>query len=566
MPELNWSLIQALAWIKIIAGLSLAMWLFLIYKKPRPMYLGASIGLGLASFYAVMSKPLAKMFWGNNGDEIFILTFLAKVISGQPFHDFFYNWLPPFYPPLYFWLAGLAGKLLGLTAVGAAKLGVIAVLISWFLVLGIGLKIYWIKIREAEWGETWMWLGYAAVFLIMIDFNDLLIKPYEALSALLGVAWIALLNKTLSDGHWTKRHYAFFGIAGGLLILTYYFWWLIFISALIVLLRFQSRPFVALKRLLVLGVIVVVVSSIYFGPLFFSWWQYGSENWQARFFHWSHLVSVLPWQILSWTGLLWLMGWLLAWRYRTVPVVRTALVVALGSYLYYFANLFLLVGRGLSFQAQKPFPLLPAAALALAIGYGAVELWHHKIANWSPKRRQLLVLAVVLLYWSLLPWHGFIDNKEVLTQLGKDMVVPTAKDLAEKIKVAVPNYEQRTWLSSNLPELGAYLPLSYMVAYNPHFSHQAVKYSDRLASLKLAVNAKTPEDFLKELDKIKIGQADALLLYKSGDQKNYPLFFWQDSFPNGGRELIVNLPSNLIDEKNWQKIEINSELVVFIKK
>jgi len=270
MPELNWSLIQALAWIKIIAGLSLAMWLFLIYKKPRPMYLGASIGLGLASFYAVMSKPLAKMFWGNNGDEIFILTFLAKVISGQPFHDFFYNWLPPFYPPLYFWLAGLAGKLLGLTAVGAAKLGVIAVLISWFLVLGIGLKIYWIKIREAEWGETWMWLGYAAVFLIMIDFNDLLIKPYEALSALLGVAWIALLNKTLSDGHWTKRHYAFFGIAGGLLILTYYFWWLIFISALIVLLRFQSRPFVALKRLLVLGVIVVVVSSIYFGPLFFT--------------------------------------------------------------------------------------------------------------------------------------------------------------------------------------------------------------------------------------------------------------------------------------------------------
>ena len=224
------------------------------------------------------------------------------------------------------------------------------------------------------------------------------------------------------------------------------------------------------------------------------------------------------------------------------------------------------MGRGVSFQAQKPFPLLPAAALALALSYGAVELWHHKIANWPLKNRKLLSLFTVVLFWSLLPWHGFIDNKEVLTQLEKDLAVPTAKNLAEKIKIAVPDYEQRTWLSSNLPELGAYLPLSYSIAYNPHFSHQAVKYSERLAILELAINAETSEEFLDQLDRIKIGRVDALLLYKTKDQKNYPLFFWQDSFPNGGREQVLYLPSNLIDEKNWQKIDVDKEWRVFIRK
>lgn len=142
-------------------------------------------------------------------------------------------------------------------------------------------------------------------------------------------------------------------------------------------------------------------------------------------------------------------------------------------------------------------------------------------------------------------------------------------ELAAVIENEVPDYQDRTWLSSGSMELNAYLPLSYYIAHNVHFSHHASLYSQRMAEIEQMSQAQTPAEFMQIIDNGYPRKIDSLLLYRENDPAHkdyYTLYFWRDNFPNGGKDLAIYLPQSLITDQYWQLVDTYDNWSVFIRR
>src|SRR3989339_775293 len=95
--------------------IGLGVLFFFKLKKPVSFVLLIAVFLSLTYYFLIYNSELT--WWGLQGDEIFVTAFMQKVASGQFFSDFFYKDLPPFYPPLYFWLIGGLGYLFNLNGI-----------------------------------------------------------------------------------------------------------------------------------------------------------------------------------------------------------------------------------------------------------------------------------------------------------------------------------------------------------------------------------------------------------------------------------------------------------------
>jgi hypothetical protein len=123
MNELSLTTINIIALAKIVLLIYFGVTVFLIWKNKKPHWHLIAITTAIFAFYLILSWPLKKMWWANNGDEMFTGAFLTRVLNGQIFSDFYYGWLAPFYPPLYFWVTGTISRLFASNAITAAKIG-----------------------------------------------------------------------------------------------------------------------------------------------------------------------------------------------------------------------------------------------------------------------------------------------------------------------------------------------------------------------------------------------------------------------------------------------------------
>ena len=110
-----------------------------------------------------------------------------------------------------------------------------------------------------------------------------------------------------------------------------------------------------------------------------------------------------------------------------------------------------------------------------------------------------------------------------------------------------------------MPEINAYLPLNYYIAHNASFSHQTSLFSKRLEKVENLTRLTSPDEFKNELSNLGI---NALLLYFDRKNNTYPIFFWVDNFPNGGKTIRLDLKPELIDLDNWQNIYENEWLIL----
>lgn len=154
-----------------------------------------------------------------------------------------------------------------------------------------------------------------------------------------------------------------------------------------------------------------------------------------------------------------------------------------------------------------------------------------------------------------------MDEPIAANQIENDLQKPAIYYLAQEIKKNAPDYLDKTWLSSGAPEINVYAPLHYFLAHNPHFSHPAAKYSERLSIIK-KLSQTSPEEFKNEINQTPI---DALLLYNGKNSATYPLFLWEDNYPNGGKETRIDIPKENISMLNWQKKYENWEWIIYIK-
>lgn len=565
MLELSLETIEIIAISKIILVLTILISILIIkYGKNKPLLFTLLMTISVSSFYIVLSWPLKTMIWGNNGDEIFIGSFLSQVLKGNALNDFYYHDLPPFYPPLYFWCTGLISRFFTNNAVAANKIGVLSILILWFSGIYLWLKIYYRFIKEKAsdliTSKQWFWFTSPLLFFFLIDFNDIILKPYETLPALALVILLGIIAEAFSEKKWSLKHYLFFGISGGILFLSYYFWWFIAIPALFTMALLNQNKKVNLLRTIAIGLIMFIISAIYLIPLFISYLN-GIENWQALFFIPQDFSSFLPFMELSWKSIIIIIGIISLITYRKRSFIKINILLILFSYTYQLVSILLFLNGGNAIQAAKPFLFLVTVSITTAASYLLIDLSNKYWHKLSHEKQKILIISTLIFSIAFLPMVGFIDDPAVREQIENDLKQPSAFYLAPKIKNNIENYNEKTWLSSGIPEINVYLALHYYVAHNPHFSHHAAIYSERLNFIKELSDSNQIE-FIKLINESPI---DALLLYKEPNTLDYPFFFWQDNYPNGGKELEINIKKEYINSLNWKKAYEDSEWIIFLK-
>lgn len=554
---LSLTTIQILAWSKIILFSGVAVFFVLLWRQARPGAYVALLTAAVTLFYAIMSRPLQTMFWGTSGDEVFMSAFLTRVMADGWFSDFYYAWLPPFYPPLYFWLTGTVARPFVETGVGAAKIGVLATLLLWFIVPYLWQKLFW---RLADMKESasdvlvrspWFWLLVPTVFMLLLDFDNIILKPYETFSALMAVCFVGAIARAMQEERWSHPLIIFFGVTGGLLFLTYYFWWFILIPALFFLALSSKMPAKNTMRVVEIGLWTAAVSAIYLVPLLQSFFKQGIENWQAFFFVPSDTATYAPWAEASLRGILFAIGLVGLLAFRANAFLRAHTSVLILAYTYQLVGMVVLVAGGKSAQAAKPFLFLGGAALA--VGASAALLYGFGwLQKRFPERQKFVVAGAVLLLLPLSPHVRFIDNPAIQEQIEQDLVVPGDAYLAENIAANVPDYRERVWLTSGTARVNSFIPLTYYLAHNPHFSHQASQYSERLAVVEALTRAPSAEAFTDIINTKTEPPIDGLILFLDPATETYPLFFWEDTYPNGGEERRIDLSPALIDPAVWE--------------
>lgn len=554
--------ITILVWSKIIGFSFILLGLYFIWTKKSVNYWLYSTALGLILFYLVFSKPLQTMFWGNVGDELLILAYLSKTLLGNLGHDFYYDHLPQFYPPLYFWLTGIFSKPFVANAIGAAKIGVFGTLLVWLLGAYYYQKLWWQKIYQNKFSakqiteNKWFWFLFPAIYFISLDFANIIFKPYEAISALFGVLLLTFFARALWQKDWPQKYYLFFGISAGLVFLTFYFWFVILIPAILLLVIFSHysagggiKLKVSLQRLFKIFLVFLPLALVFVGPLLWSYMKYGVENGQATHFVAEDFFSFMPWQNFSLQSILFLLGLVSLFIFYKKSAIKSMAWVVIFSFAYQIFNLLLFVGGLKPVQASKPFYFLATAALSFSAGYLAVY-FYQKYQHL--KYKQAILSVAFILLAGLLPYFSFIQKPEVLAQIEADLVKPKIASLAQDLQNVVPDYQAYTWLSSGSSEINAYLPLSYYLANSVHFSHHAALFSQRLTKLKNS-------DLSPEIN--------ALLFYDDGvNQDNYILNFWVDNYPNGGKNEQVYLAKSLISESDWRLVYAKNKWLIFLRK
>lgn len=564
MLELNILIIKMLAISKILSFVFLIIIAILFFlKKVKPWLISILFATIIPAFYVIMSFPLKKMFWSNNGDEIFIISFLGKVLNGNMFHDFYYNSLPQFYPPLYFWITGLISRPFTSNAIYASKLGVTLILIAWFI---IPIIIFYLFPKEKESNDKitsspWLFIVYPIIFFVMLDFDAIITKPYEAFSALLCIIFIGYFLENINK-KWRLKNYLVFAIFGAILFLTYYFWWFILFPAIIILSMLGKEKIKNLFKSSILCISILIFSSIYLVPLILSFIKYGMENWQAVFFVPADFYSFIPWYMLNLKTPILIIGILtLIIFYKKNSFIKAGAITLILCYLYQFLNIIYFVFGNKPLQSAKPFLFLGGATIAFGFSYFLIFLFEKIKEKYGDKKMKISILLVILFFLPLLPFNKFIEDPVVANHLQKDLQVPQEKELAQIVKNNVLDWEKRTWLSSGAPVINAYLPLNYYIAHNPHFSHQASHYSKRLDVVKKLSLSKNDSEFYTIS---KENNIDALLFYKNENYYNF--FYWQDNYPNGGKEGQIKIPENLVSEKFWNKVYDNKDWYIFLRK
>ncbi|HBU07135.1 MAG TPA: hypothetical protein DEB09_03555 [Candidatus Magasanikbacteria bacterium] len=535
-----------------------------IYKKWKSLFFIILMSVTSALAYYFLVKDTALMLWGLKADEITIAAMYEMFAHGSCLSDFAYTSLPPFYPPLWFWLFGLLGRVINLNGVQIAKIASFSTILVYPAIFYLLQKWYWVKRKmEGENSlEPLIWFLGTIFLFVLISWDVTITKPYELVSASLVILWtIFLLNELKKGMNW--KGWLVFGITGGILFMLFYFWFFLAAIGISLFNLFGNR--VKLKdygSLLIIGVFTLLFALPFWLPLAKSYSMFGTENWQLGFLTLDWLSTEVPLLQFNLVGLICLIGFVSLIIYRQRFYIRILLSLFVASYIWQIMGLVTIFFFASPLQESKGFYFFNHTILALSAAYGIAQLWiwlKNKYPNLA-WQKSLALIGILVLATQLI-FGVFVDNRDVLAVKTRSaMVRREAKEIIDFLGQNYSDINKLTILQSGIPELHAFLPFSDFIYFNQHNSHPAANFSSRFYYLKDLSLLKTENDFYGKIVDTPFGQVNLLILFKNGE--NYSLFFNLDNFPNEIREAVIDIPKKLFSEEYFVKKFENKDYVI----
>ena len=286
-----------------------------IKYKWHPLIFLSITGILTTASYLFLVDDLGLTFWGLRGDEVTITAMYEMFAHGSFLSDFGSPNLPPFYPPLFFWIFAFFGRIFDWNGVLMTKASIASVFLIFPVFVYVFQAWYWKSVSHVKKSNIMpgrlAWSLVPFIVFILVDWDAFILKPYEVLAAAGAVMWIVYLLNDLHNKVWSKKRLLVYGVTGGLLFMMYYLW-LIFGAIAVALSGLfvkKEDQFKFYGRILLVGVLTLFVASPFLLPLVLAYSKYGTENWQVAFMSMRGLaLYVLMVQWFSWRGFVLLAG------------------------------------------------------------------------------------------------------------------------------------------------------------------------------------------------------------------------------------------------------------------
>ena len=558
--------IQPIILIKFILILFLVIGLILIFKKGKPWIFLLITGLLSALSYAVLINDSELMFGGLLGDEVTIAAMYNTFAHQGMLSDFGYSSLPPFYPPLFFWIFSFVGRIFDWNGVLIAKFASFISILIFPIVTYAIQRLYWRTNKELNRSP-----GIIAAFLapllifVLIEPTSVFGKPYELIAAMATIFWAVFLLIETARQQWNWKKVFIFGLTGGIIFLIYYLW--IIFAAIAILLagmwvekRFQWRFY---KRLMQIALVCGVVGLPYLGPLVTSFLIHGAENWQAALFTLKGLTWQMPMFItISWQNILLLGGLVTLIIYRNHVYVRPLLFLFISAYIWWFMGLVTLYFFQVPIQEFKGFFFYSHTIIAIALAFGIEQLWHSASSKYIHQQWQTPVMLIALLFLSTnLIFGSYIDDPIVQQQVIKkpavrEEIVPLIQYLEND-----PNSSEKLTLQSGIVELSVFATINNFIYFNQHNNHPAAGFSLRRSYVKMLSRARNAEEFYALSQNTPYGKVERLIFFH--EQNKYYVFLHLDEPMIGIKEEVIEIPDYLITGKYFKKVYDKAGFVIW---
>lgn len=552
---MNFFDIQVYSAIKLLLLLFVLISIYLIYKKKKPVYFLFLVGVVSATSFFIFVNNLQLPLFGLQGDEITLAAMyntFAHVGFGA---DFAYHNLVSFYPPAFFWLFGIIGKILNINGVVIFKLATFC----FFLFFPLGLYYFQMFIiKNKSYEDNWpqkLFMFLSPLLIITILDKDLMIgKPYEVIAAAATLFWAISLYVKITQDKWNNKQLLIHGIIAGLIFMTYYLW-LIFAAISLILLGIFEKNNSKIKyffRLFKTGLLSLVVASPFLVPLIISYLKNGMESWQTAFFTPSGLDLWLPmFKFDNINSLILLFGLLILIYYRKRIFVRQLLYLLITAFIWWAIGMTSLLIFKVPFQEFRGFYIWAPMILAISAAYGIERLFlHFRIRE--NKDVYITLCVVGLIYFVSQSFFGFfIDNSATKTfrEGAKRISVPVS-DLINYLKQ--DNQTSSKLTLQTVPQILAYIPMNHLIYFNQHNNNPAAIFSKRFAYVQLLAKSKSADELYKNVKASPYGNLERFIFYE--DRNNYYLYFHLDKIIQGIEVKEVIFSQNSFNSEHFKKV------------
>ncbi|MCP4566908.1 MAG: arabinofuranosyltransferase [FCB group bacterium] len=476
-------LVRDMMWLDIWAMVFLIV-LLLIWKADMTRPLKGWICISAFSIYCFIAVCMIfdgtpfgyNSYWG---DHTFHQAMLLKFMSYARPTDFYYQNLPPFYPPAYFLSMAIYGRLFSIEAYKLMKIGTLAIYL-----LGPGLLYYSWKKLVPSFQAVFITISCFIIFHggVPIAFTS----PHTFLGYTFFIPWWLYFIEQIKPPDNIRRFYPSGVVIGALLFMTYPY--VFFIGGFLLILKtllyrrwtyFGETKSIHLKRAWIVMGGTAVLSSIYWLPPLISILTYGGKPADQEYFHIGATGLKFGFLDFSLPGLMFLSGLYFCLRRPNARINKGLLILLGGSILFYFLGSILGVldrpiniVKGMHFILYFSGPLIGLAATGI--------IYRDKLLNRS-KPAITIVIGLIFL-WLLTNFNGLAKSDGIKT-------ARTAKVKTWDIKPQeIETIKGSVFLTAD-NSFPAFYPVFMFISINQHYSHPAARYEQRA-------------DFLIQLQKI----------------------------------------------------------------